>query len=463
MLLVEDDPALAAAVRSALSNEVMSVDFAEDGERALALLELNEYSVVVLDRNLPGIKGDDVCRYILRTWPGTKTLMMSGLHEVGERIAGLSLGADDYIPKPFEMDELIARVRALDRRSGDATTPIFAGAGVRLDPVAKSVHRFGVPVTLTAKEFEILQVLMKADNAIVSPDQLIERAWDTDKSPSQKSLRVLMNRLRSKLGEPQPIVTVVGIGYRFDSTMMPADWIDAQAEPASALLIKARQQFVASVGHELRAPLAVQSALIDMLAKRASGDPQLSELVEQMRQSVMHQRRVLYGLIVIERVLFASSEFSAVNLTDMLQRIILSLEHSIEARNVTVRTQVDPDVMVYADEPTLGVLVVNIVRNALYHNLPQGGWVEITLTSDDQSAVLRISNNGLQVDPVVFDKALRRAQALKDLALEDVNATGAGLPLVYIVAREHDAQLSFTPRPSGGMDVELKLSLVPPA
>ena len=458
VLLVEDDSALATGIRSALAANAMSVDFAEDGERALALLELNEYSVVVLDRNLPGINGDDVCRYILRTWPGTKTLMMSGQIEICDRIEGLSLGADDYITKPFDTEELIARVRALDRRSGDTTTPILIGAGVRLDPAARSVQRFGAPITLTAKEFEILTVLMKADNAIVSPDQLIERAWDEQERPSQQSLRVLVNRLRSKLGEPQPIVTMVGAGYRFDPALMPMDWIEtSDTDQSSALLIKARQQFVANVGHELRAPLAVQSSLIDMVAQRFGGNSELMELVEQMRHSVMHQRRVLYGLIVLERTLFASTQFAAVNLTDMLDRIMASLYYTIGARGVNVRTQIDPQVMVEGDEPTLGVLAVNVVRNAIYHNLPSDGWLEVSLTTNDQFALLRVSNSGNVVDPAVFNRAQQRAQAIEDLALEDVSASGAGLPMAYIVAREHHADLTFTPRPEGGMDVELKL------
>lgn len=455
VLLVEDDRGLAANVRQFLADNLISVDYAEDGERALSLLELNEYSVVVLDRNLPGINGDAVCRYILRTWPRTKTLMISGDVEIYDRIQGLQTGADDYITKPFDLDELVARIRALDRRHGDATTPILTGAGIRLNPDTKIVTRYDEPVALTAKEFVILQILMHSENSVISPDQLIERAWDENEDSSIGSLRVLINRLRKKLGDPIPITTVVGAGYRFDPDATRSSQPSPVADELSALLINARQQFVANVNHEIRAPLAFQSSMLDLISSKFSDNEELLEMLDQVRQSIRLQRRVLNGLIVIERCVFQAPEFTSVDIADIVDRILGSMNYSIVVRALTVRSEVEPDLWVVGDNPMLSVLLMNLLRNAVYHNVPDG-WVEVALSSDNEYVDLEVRNGGNVVDPAVFEKAVARAQEIQDLALANFSSSGSGLPMIFLVADAHNAQLEWLAPESGGLEIRVR-------
>lgn len=214
VLVVEDETILAEAVASGLRREGMAVDVVHDGHGALEALDEQRYDVVVLDRDLPGVHGDDVCRHVVTRWGGrTAVLMLTASTGVGNLVAGLRLGADDYLSKPFAFAELIARVNALARRAGPARPPVLDRAGIRLDPSDRSVLRAGTHVRLTAKEFGVLRVLLEADGAFVSAEELLERAWDVNADPFTASMRVIIARLRRKLGA-DAIETVVGAGYR---------------------------------------------------------------------------------------------------------------------------------------------------------------------------------------------------------------------------------------------------------
>ncbi|MFV2175822.1 response regulator transcription factor [Actinomadura sp. LOL_016] len=216
VLIVEDERVLADAIAEGLREEAIAVDVVYDGDVALERASYNEYDVVVLDRDLPTVHGDDVCREIVgRSYAG-RILMLTASGDVAERVDGLALGADDYLPKPFVFGELVARVRALGRRAGRAVPPVLEVRGVRLDPHRRRVRRDGREVRLTNKEFAVLEELLRADGGVVSAESLLERAWDENIDPFSNIVRVTMATLRRKLGDPPLIETVTGSGYRLE-------------------------------------------------------------------------------------------------------------------------------------------------------------------------------------------------------------------------------------------------------
>jgi DNA-binding response OmpR family regulator len=214
ILIVEDEPALAATVARGLRGEGMAVDTAGDGASALEKLDVNDYDVVVLDRDLPGVHGDDVCRHLSQSGATTRILMLTAAGSIGDRVEGLGIGADDYLPKPFFFEELVARVRALGRRTTPATPPILTHGDLTLDPARHTVTRAGRELFLARKEFGVLETLLAARGAVVSAEELLERVWDERTDPFTNTVRVTMRNLRRKLGEPQLIQTVIGKGYR---------------------------------------------------------------------------------------------------------------------------------------------------------------------------------------------------------------------------------------------------------
>ncbi|WP_055585900.1 response regulator transcription factor [Peterkaempfera griseoplana] len=214
VLVVEDEQLLAEAVATGLRREAMAVDVVYDGEAALERVGVNDYDVVVLDRDLPLVHGDDVCRAVVDSGLPTRVIMLTAAGDISDRVEGLELGADDYLPKPFAFSELVARVRALGRRTTAALPPVLERSGISLDPGRREVTRDGRPVQLAPKEFAVLEVLLRANGAVVSAEQLLEKAWDENTDPFTNVVRVTVMTLRRKLGEPAVIVTVPGSGYR---------------------------------------------------------------------------------------------------------------------------------------------------------------------------------------------------------------------------------------------------------
>ena len=214
VLVVEDEELLAGAVARGLRQEGMAVDVAGDGEVALSKLDVHPYDVVVLDRDLPVVHGDDVCRAIVASEEPPRVLMLTAAGGIEDLIGGLSIGADDYLGKPFAFPELVARVRALARRSGAARPPVLERGDLVLDPSTRRVTRGGREVELARKEFAVLEALMEADGGVVSAEQLLERVWDENVDPFTNVVRVTVMNLRRKLGEPPVIETVIGAGYR---------------------------------------------------------------------------------------------------------------------------------------------------------------------------------------------------------------------------------------------------------
>ncbi|SFF90546.1 DNA-binding response regulator, OmpR family, contains REC and winged-helix (wHTH) domain [Streptomyces mirabilis] len=214
VLVVEDEQLLADAVATGLRREAMAVDVVYDGAAALERIGVNDYDVVVLDRDLPLVHGDDVCRKIVELGMPTRVLMLTASGDVSDRVEGLEIGADDYLPKPFAFSELTARVRALGRRTSVPLPPVLERAGIKLDPNRREVFRDGKEVQLAPKEFAVLEVLLRSEGAVVSAEQLLEKAWDENTDPFTNVVRVTVMTLRRKLGEPPVIVTVPGSGYR---------------------------------------------------------------------------------------------------------------------------------------------------------------------------------------------------------------------------------------------------------
>ncbi|MET3806610.1 DNA-binding response OmpR family regulator [Nakamurella sp. UYEF19] len=214
VLVVEDEQRLADAIARGLRAEGMAVDVAYDGTEGHEKSSYTRYDVVVLDRDLPGMHGDDLLAELVSSGDITRVLMLTASSGLDARVEGLSAGADDYLAKPFAFPELVARVRALGRRATPAAPPVLRAGDVELDPAKRLVSRAGAVVELTRKEFGVLEVLMSASGTVVSSEELLERVWDENADPFTTTVRVTVMTLRRKLGDPGMIDTVVGAGYR---------------------------------------------------------------------------------------------------------------------------------------------------------------------------------------------------------------------------------------------------------
>jgi DNA-binding response OmpR family regulator len=214
VLLVEDHAKLAMALASGLRQAGMAVDVVFDGNDALEHLAVTGYDVVVLDRDIPGVHGDDVCQAIAAGGSLSRVLMLTAAGAVGDRVEGLGIGADDYLPKPCDFSELVARIRALARRPGTSLPPVLVRGDISLDPSHRIVTRAGRRLPLNPKEFAVLELLLAAQGAVVSAEEILERVWDEAADPFSQAVRTTMSRLRAKLGDPPVIETVPKAGYR---------------------------------------------------------------------------------------------------------------------------------------------------------------------------------------------------------------------------------------------------------
>ncbi|MEW2218191.1 response regulator transcription factor [Streptomyces sp. NPDC006990] len=216
VLLVEDEPYLADAIRDGLRLEAIAADIAGDGDTAMELLGVNSYDIAVLDRDIPGPSGDEITRRIVASGSGMPVLMLTAADRLDDKASGFELGADDYLTKPFELLELVLRLRALDRRRGHNRPPVRQIAGLRLDPFRREVYRDDRYIALTRKQFAVLDILVAAEGGVVSAEELLERAWDENADPFTNAVRITVSALRKRLGRPWIIATVPGVGYRID-------------------------------------------------------------------------------------------------------------------------------------------------------------------------------------------------------------------------------------------------------
>lgn len=216
VLVVEDAVALAEVIGEGLRDQGMAVDLAHDGLAAAAKIDLNPYDVVVLDRDLPGIHGDALCQLITERGDRAMVLMLTAAGAPGDRVSGLTLGADDYLAKPFHFPELVLRIQALARRRPSARPRTLRVAGIELDPTRRIATRDGRPLDLSVKEFAVLQALMRASPGFLSAEGLLEQVWDEHADPFTNTVTVTVGRLRRKLGAPPVIATTPGVGYRIE-------------------------------------------------------------------------------------------------------------------------------------------------------------------------------------------------------------------------------------------------------
>ena len=214
VLIIEDDEALADVLARGLRQDGLAVDLAFDGEEGIEKAEVTPYDVVVLDRGLPGISGDEVCTALVAMETTPRIIMLTAAGNVDSRIEGLSLGADDYLPKPFVMAELIARIRALARRPNAATPPQLVSGDLVIDTTRHAATRGDRPLSLTRKEFGVLETIVAAQGRVVSSEDLLERVWDEAADPFTNAVRITVMTLRRKLGDPPLIETVIGVGYK---------------------------------------------------------------------------------------------------------------------------------------------------------------------------------------------------------------------------------------------------------
>jgi two-component system response regulator VanR len=217
VLIVEDEPYMAEAIRDGLRLEAIAADIAGDGRAALEMLGINNYDIAILDRDIPGPSGDEIAERIVASGSGIPILMLTAADRLDDKASGFELGADDYLTKPFELRELVLRLRALDRRRAHNRPPVRELAGLRLDPFRREVFRDGRYVSLTRKQFSVLEVLVAAEGGVVSAEELLERAWDENADPFTNAVRITVSALRKRLGEPWIIATVAGVGYRISA------------------------------------------------------------------------------------------------------------------------------------------------------------------------------------------------------------------------------------------------------
>jgi two-component system response regulator VanR len=214
VLIVEDERYMAEALQAGLRHEAIAADVALDGDEALRRIAISDYDVVVLDRDIPGTHGDEVCKKLVRDSPAARVLMLTAAARLGDKVGGFELGADDYLTKPFELQELIARIRSMARRPAVALPPVLERGDLRLDPFRLEAYRDGRYLRLTRKQFAVLEMLLRADGGVVSSEMLLEKVWDENVDPFTSAPRVTVSTLRKALGEPDPILTVTGVGYR---------------------------------------------------------------------------------------------------------------------------------------------------------------------------------------------------------------------------------------------------------
>src|SRR5215470_12595841 len=217
VLIVEDEPYMAEAIRDGLRLEAIAADIAGDGGTALELLSINAYDIAVLDRDIPGPSGDEIAESIVASGGGLPILMLTAADRIDDKVSGFELGADDYLTKPFELRELVLRLRALERRRAHNRPPVREIAGLRVDPFRREVFRDGRFVGLTRKQFAVLEVLVDAEGGVVSAEDLLARAWDEHADPLTNAVRITVSALRKRLGEPWLIATVPGVGYRIET------------------------------------------------------------------------------------------------------------------------------------------------------------------------------------------------------------------------------------------------------
>jgi DNA-binding response OmpR family regulator len=443
VLVIEDDRELAEAIGVGLPREQMAVDIAADGDCGLERALAYSYDVIVLDRDLPRMHGDEVCAHLVREECRSRVLMLTAAATIEDTVDGLGLGADDYMPKPFAFAELVARIRALFRRAQPALAPVLERGDLLLDPARRSATRRGQPLDLGPKEFGVLELLLAAQSRVVSAEELLERVWDEMADPFTSSVKVTVSRLRRKLKE---------LGDTFDGLL-------GRLEAAFG----AQRQFVANASHELRTPLARQRTVAEV----ALADPQptvasLQGACQRMLAAGQQQERLIEALLTLARSERGLDRQERLDLAEVVRAAVAARHGEASSRGVELKTDLAAAAAL-GDSRLAERLIANLVDNAVRHNVPDGtAWV--STRTDAGHAVVSVNNTGPQVPPDQVDRLFQpfqRLRAERAAAPRDGAGLGLGLPIVAAIATAHGAWVRAWPQPSGGLSIAVRFPPVP--
>src|SRR5438270_423940 len=458
VLIVEDEPYLAEAIRDGLRLEAIAADIAGDGATALELLRINAYDIAVLDRDVPGPTGDEIAERIVASGSGMPILMLTAADRLDDKATGFGLGADDYLTKPFELRELVLRLRALDRRRVHSRPPVREIAGLRLDPFRREVYRDGRYVALTRKQFAVLEVLVAAEGGVVSAEELLARAWDENADPFTNAVRITVSGLRKRFGEPWIIATVAGAGYRRDEFRELADGFDTMLARLEAHVAE-QQRFAANASHELRTPLAVTQTLLDVARKDPNHDN--GELVDRLHAVNTRAIDLTEALLLLSRADQRSFIPEHVDLSLIAEEATETLLPLAEKRGLTIETSrhIPP---IIGSPALLLQMATNLVHNAIVHNLPEHGTVWVTTRAHPKSVVLTVENTGEKLTPQLVSTLAEPFQRGTERIRTDHAGVGLGLAIVKSITQAHDGTLTLTPRADGGLCVTVELPAGPP-
>src|ERR687884_365312 len=485
VLIVEDEPYMAEAVRDGLRLEAIAADIAGDGATALELLSINVYDIAILDRDIPGPSGDEIARHIVGSGSGMPILMLTAADRLDDKATGFELGADDYLTKPFELQELVLRLRALDRRRAHNRPPVREIAGLRLDPFRREVYRDGRYVALTRKQFAVLEVLVAAEGGVVSAEELLHRAWDENAdlwrefAPTAAAVLgfllvfglvggwLLAGRMLAPLTRITDATRTAATGSlshrirlegRSDEFRELADAFDAMLARLEAHVTE-QQRFAANASHELRTPLAVTQALLDV----ARSDPHRDNgrLVERLHAVNARAIELTEALLLLSRADRRSFTREHVDLSLIAEEATETLLPLAERRGLTIETSGDM-------APTIGShalllqLTTNLVHNAIVHNLPEQGTVWVTTSVHPNSVVLSVENTGEKLTPQLVSTLVEPFQRGTERIRTDHAGVGLGLTIVKSITQAHDGTPTLTPRAAGGLCVTVQLPAAPP-
>src|ERR687898_906789 len=503
VLLVEDEPYMAEAIRDGLRLEAIAADIAGDGETALELLRVNAYDIAVLDRDIPGPTGDEIATRIVASGSGMPILMLTAADRLDDKASGFGLGADDYLTKPFELQELVLRLRALDRRRAHHRPPVREIAGLRLDPFRREVYRDGRYVALTRKQFAVLPGALLLAAAWLAgqyrqsfdlllryvPDGVISATGRLVPGNSSFLLRafapaasivlafllvfglvggwLLAGRMLAPLTRITDATRTAAAGSlshrirlagRRDEFRELADAFDAMLARLEAHVAE-QQRFAANASHELRTPLAVTQTLLDVAGNDPNGDT--GELVERLHAVNTRAIDLTEALLLLSRADQRSFTREHVDLSLIAEEATETLLPLAEKRGLTIETSGDIT-------PTIGShalllqLSTNLVQNAIVHNLPEQGTVWVTTSVHPESAVLTVENTGEKLTPqsvaTLVEPFLRGTERTRT----DHAGVGLGLAIVKSITQAHDGSLTLTPRNEGGLRVTVQLPHAPP-
>jgi DNA-binding response OmpR family regulator len=412
----------------------MAVDVVLDGTTALDHLAVTCYDVVVLDRDLPGTHGDEVCRQLAAERSESRVLMLTAASTVRDRVdgLGLGLGADDYLPKPFDFAELVARIRALGRRPATSLPPVLECGDVTLDPSRRVAFRAGRRLELSPKEFALLECLLASAGRVVSAEQLLERVWDEAADPFTTAVKQTMRRLRAKLGELGE--TLDGLFGRLEASF------------------QAQRHFVANASHELRTPLTAERTVLQVaLADPDATAQTLRSACETALKWGDQQERLIESLLTLASSERGVEQWEPFDLADIGRNVILDRHQEAERRGIHVDAA-------FSTAPATGdpalaeSLMASLVSNAIRHNL-DGGWVEVATGRTDGRAIVTVSNTGPLIPPDEVDRLFQPFQRLGSQRARPASGHGLGLTIVRAIVSVHGATLTPRARPEGGLDI----------